>query len=102
MAASPVICEAIRQRALLEFHYHGHLRIVAPYCYGVSTRNSDVLRAIQIRGSSSTGNVVRPFGKLWTVADIVGLKRLEETFEPDDPNYNPNDTAMKRIYCRIE
>ena len=97
-----VICKAIRDRALLQFHYHGHIRVVAPYCYGVSTRGSEILRAIQIRGSSSSGRVGRPLGKLWTVADIVGLERLDETFTPDDPRYNPNDTAMKRIYCRIE
>ena len=102
MTTSSVICEAIRTHTLLEFHYHGHLRVVAPYCFGVSTRSSDVLRAIQIRGSSSSGKVGRPLGKLWTVGEIVGLRMLDETFQPNDPNYNPNDTAMKRIYCRIE
>jgi hypothetical protein len=51
MAGSNIICDAIRKRALLEFHYHGHL--------------------------------------------------LDETFAPDDPNYNPNDRAMKQIYCRV-
>jgi hypothetical protein len=25
-----------------------------------------------------------------------------ETFTADDPDYNPNDTAMKRVICRID
>ena len=95
-----LICEAIRRRALLEFRYHGRLRVVAPYCFGVSTRDSDVLRAIQVRGDSASGGA-RGFGKLWTVSEMVDLKRLDEHFTPDDPHYNPDDSAMKRIHCRI-
>ncbi len=67
-----LICEAIRKRVLLQFHYHGRLRVVAPYCFGVSARDADVLRAIQVRGQSSSGGGLG-FGKLWTVADMVGL-----------------------------
>jgi hypothetical protein len=99
MPASTIICEAISKRALLEFHYHGRLRIVAPYCHGLSTRDVDVLRAVQIRGLSASGG--RRFGKLWSVAEMVNLRPLDETFVPDDPDYNPNDEAMKKIYCRI-
>ncbi len=69
---------------------------------GISTRDADVLRAIQLRGSSSSGKVAKPFGKLWTVSEMVGLRVLDEPFTPNDPNYNPNDSAMKHIYCRIE
>lgn len=48
------ISEAIRRRALLQFRYNGHLRVVAPYCFGVSTRDVDSLRAVQVRGSSTS------------------------------------------------
>jgi hypothetical protein len=98
MARSNMICEAIRKRALLEFHYHGRLRVVAPYCHGISTRGVDVLRAIQVRGSSATGGL--GFGKLWIVAEMVDPRIMDETFAPDDPNYNPDDSGMKQIYCR--
>jgi hypothetical protein len=96
--ARQIICEAIRKRALLEFHYDGRLRVVAPYCCGVSTRDTDVLRAIQVRGSSASG---KGFGKLWTIDKMVDVHALNETFTPDDPNYNPDDSAMKQIYCRV-
>jgi len=95
-----MLCEAIRRRSLVQFTYHGYARVVAPYCHGISTRNSEVLRAVQVRGGSSSGGL--GLGKLWTVSEMVNPQILDETFTPDDSNYNPNDTAMKRICCRIE
>jgi hypothetical protein len=94
-----LVCEAIRKKALLEFKYKGHQRVVAPYCHGVSTRNLEVLRAIQVRGVSPSGG--QGVGKLWSVAEMVDPRVLDETFTPDDPNYNPDDTAMKQIHCRV-
>jgi hypothetical protein len=98
-ASATVICEAIRRQALLEFHYHGRLRVVAPYCHGVSTRGAEVLRAIQVRGLSASGRLGS--GKLWSVSDMVGVRILDETFKADDPNYNPHDSAMKQVHCRV-
>lgn len=94
-----LIQEAIRKRALLEFRYDGRLRVVAPYCYGVSTRGVEVLRAIQVRGDSASGGL--GFGKLWAVDKMIKPRMLDETFAPDDPNYNPSDLGMKQIYCCI-
>jgi hypothetical protein len=94
-----VICEAIRDRKLLQFHYHGKLRVVAPYCHGVSTRGSELLRAVQVRGASSSGGFGQ--GKLWTVGEMVGARVLDEPFAPNDPNYNPNDSAMSEIHCCV-
>jgi hypothetical protein len=94
-----IVAEAIGRRALLQFLYKGRLRVVAPYCLGVSTRGVEVLRAIQVRGSSASGGM--GFGKLWDVSEMVDLRILDEMFTPDDPNYNPNDSAMKEIRCRI-
>lgn len=97
--ASGTICEAIRRRALLRFSYHGLPRIVAPYCHGISRRDNEVLRAVQVRGESSSGGL--GFGKLWTVSDMVALHVLEETFTPNDPAYNPNDSGMKEVHCHV-
>jgi hypothetical protein len=94
-----LICEAIGKRVLLEFEYHGRVRVVAPYCCGISTRDVEVLRAIQVRGLSASNGL--GFGKLWAVAQMINLRILDETFAPDDPNYNPQDRGMKEIYCCI-
>lgn len=99
MAGNPIVCDAIRKRQLLEFRYHGKPRVVAPYCHGVSTRGVDVLRAVQVRGESGSGKL--GMGKLWALADMVGPRLLDETFTPNDPNYNPNDSAMTQIHCRV-
>jgi hypothetical protein len=94
-----LVCQAIRERRLLQFQYHGKLRIVAPYCHGLSTRGTEVLRGTQVGGSSgATGPGI---GKLWAVADMVDLRILDVPFLPTDPNYNPDDSAMREIHCRV-
>lgn len=95
-----LICTAIKGRRKLTFDYHGRHRIVAPYCFGISAKGSEVLRALQVGGSSSSGGY--GFGKLWSLDDMSNVQLSEQTFTPNDPNYNPNDSAMKQILCRIE
>jgi hypothetical protein len=29
------------------------------------------------------------------------VRTLAEAFVPDDPGYEPNDSAMERVHCRI-
>ena len=99
-ASADLICRAIRERRLLIFDYNSQSRVVAPYCYGLSTRDAEVLRAVQVGGASSSGGF--GFGKLWTVAQMKAMRLSDETFVANDPNYNPDDSAMKQIICRIE
>lgn len=96
----PLICQAIRQRRKLIFDYKGFRRIVAPYCYGISIADEEKLRAIQVGGGSNSGGY--GFGKLWTVSEMSRLELSDEHFAPNDPHYNPNDSAMKRVICRID
>lgn len=93
-----VICAAIRDRVLLEFDYDGLHRVVAPYCHGFTSKG-EVLRAIQVRGDSRSHG--SGFGKLWTVKKMLGLRRTEEAYVPDDPNYNPMDRAMTKVHCNV-
>jgi hypothetical protein len=102
MAATTLICEAIAAHFLLEFDYHGDHRIVAPYCHGLSARGLEVLRAVQFRRPGSTSKSGGfGFGKLWQVADIENVRAMPESFAPDDPDYNPNDSAMTQIHCSV-
>ncbi|HEY4241506.1 MAG TPA: hypothetical protein VGM88_16910 [Kofleriaceae bacterium] len=98
-AAHFAVCEAIASRARLAFRYHGLPRVVEPYCYGVSSAGKDVLRAVQVGGESKSGGF--GYGKLWVVADLRDAKVLPDRFAPTDPDYNPADTAMTRIYCFV-
>jgi hypothetical protein len=94
-----LICKAIGSRSLLAFDYDGRRRIVAPYCHGFGARGVEFLRAIQVGGGSRSGGF--GFGKLWTVSRMGAVRVSGDSFVPDDPSYNPNDSAMVRIHCRV-
>jgi hypothetical protein len=102
MTTSEMIHQAIRAHALLEFDYHGEHRIAAPYCYGVTPRGLNALRAVQLRRRNSTSKSGGfGFGKLWHEAEMEKVSVMSESFVPDDPNYNPNDSAFAQVLCRI-
>lgn len=94
------VCEAIRERRLLEFDYDGRRRVTAPYCHGVSTTGKESVRALQVGGATRPGGF--GFGKMWTIAKMANVRVSETPFVPDDPDYNPDDSAMAVIHCRIE
>ncbi len=94
-----LLCEAIGTRKLLAFSYEGLARVVAPYCHGFTRAGDEVLRAVQVRGASRSGHFGS--GKLWTVSKMRLVRTLEEGFVADDPDYEPNDSAMTRVHCRI-
>ncbi|HXU02955.1 MAG TPA: hypothetical protein VN903_18440 [Polyangia bacterium] len=89
------ICEAIAAQRLLTFDYLGFRRIVQPYCHGFTNTGEETLRAIEINGRG------RPFGKLWTVTKMANLQLADDNFAPNDPNYNPADSAMAEIHCCV-
>jgi hypothetical protein len=53
----------------------------------------------ELRGQSASGGL--GFGKLWFVSEMVDPRLLDEAFAPNDPNYNPDDSVMREIYCRV-
>ena len=93
------ICDAIRARRVLEFDYSGLHRVVHPYCHGTSSTGFETLRAVQVGGQSNSPPLTT--GKLWTVHKMSNLRVLDKTFTPDDPHYQPDDSAMATIHCRI-
>ncbi len=94
------ICEAIGAQRMLEFDYGGYHRVVQPYCHGFTRKGAETLRAVQVSSDGRSGG--RGFGKLWTVANMQNLRVAVETFEPDDPDYNPNDTALVEVHCCVK
>ena len=58
-----------------------------------------MIRAVQVGGSSRSGSF--GVGKLWNVAKMCEVRIADETFVPDDPDYNPDDTSFRRIHCRV-
>ena len=93
------ICSAIESKRIITFMYDRGLRKVEPYCYGVSAKVKEFLRAFQISGYSSSG--ISKGWKLFSVAKISNLKVLDEVFQKIRSEYNPNDSVMTRIFCRV-
>lgn len=94
-----IICSAIRSKQVIRFDYGGGLRILEPFCYGVSASGNELLRAYQIGGYSLSGE---PVGwKLFRVSGISNLAVTDKHFEGNRPGYNPGDPAMATIYCCV-
>jgi hypothetical protein len=95
------ICRAIRRCLTVQFVYEGRLRVVHPYCHGVTRTGHDALRAVQVGGASSSKSGFG-FGKLWTLAKMTQVRVLDRSFDPNDPHYNPDDSAFAHIHCRVQ
>ena len=94
------ICSAISAKQVIQFYYNGGTRLVEPFCYGVHRdTGNEVLRSYQVGGHSESGE---PVGwKLFRVAEISNLVVTDKHFTGVRDYYNPNDSAMKTIYCRV-
>jgi len=94
-----VICDAIRARRLLRFVYDGYERIVEPHLYGVTTAGNEAVRGYLVRGWSTSET--SPGWRMYLVDRMEGLAALAEPFLGPRSEYNPDDTQMVRVYCRI-
>jgi hypothetical protein len=93
------ICDAVAELAVIEFSYRGLSRIAEPYCHGISRAGNEVLRAYQVQGDSESND---PFGwRLYEVNQMSGLRKTDATFEPARLGYNPNDSQMTSIHCKV-
>ena len=93
------IIEAITNRRLLSFRYHGHPRLVEPHLLGVTTAGNLALSAYQVAGTSASGTT--PAWREFLVHEIRELETTEDSFEGTRPKYNPADTRMSRILAHL-
>ena len=101
------IINSIKNRNLVTVYYNGDdnggkgLRVIEPYCLGVSKAGNKVLRAWEVEGAShtsATGEQPLPGWRLFRL-DRMGNYSLDprENFNTPKPQYNPNDKGMKSI-----
>lgn len=92
------ICNAIRNKNLIEFYYNGGNRIVEPHCHGITTAGNEGLRAFQVSGYSSS----RKMGwKMFDIGKASDLSILDETFDNARYGYKRGDRGMSEIYCEL-
>ena len=89
-----MLVRAIEQKRRLRFLYNGRIRLVEPQCYGMGTKETELLRAHQLQG----GKQHEP---LFNVSKIANLEMLDEVFVRPGPNYKKNDSAMRIIFSQL-
>ena len=93
-----LICRAIAGKLILQFKYDGRSRVVEPFACGLNAAGNYVLRGFQIRGSDKT----KPL--CWRVYELSAISQLSVTqhaFKAKREGYDPADSAMTEIFCRI-
>ena len=95
----PVICRAIRKKAVIQFDYHGTARTVEPQSHGINWAKNEVIRGIQTNPRSPSGKLIE--GKLYKVSEMTDLKETGESFSQPGPHFNPNDRGMIYVHCSL-
>lgn len=94
-----LICNAIGARRLLRFIYEGYERIVEPHLYGINSASHEMLSAYLVGGWSASRP--EPGWRNYLVRDMHDIHALAAPFDGPRPGYNPDDAAMRQIYCGI-
>lgn len=91
------IINAIKNQNVITFDYEGESRTVEPHCYGLTTKGNEAIRAYQIDGYSSSGELT---WKMYTLSKADNIEVLDETFEVRG-DYKKGDKGMSRIFAEI-
>lgn len=90
-----IVCDAIGKRLTLSFVYSGSQRTVEPHILGYDRGGDLTLSAWQVSGGSGQG---------WRDFHFVKMTAIVATgtcFSAPRPGYNPNDSTLSRIICRL-
>jgi hypothetical protein len=94
------ICDAIRTRRLLRFVYDGYERVVEPHVYGVNSAGNEALSAWLVSGWSKSEP--DPGWRMYLVTEMRDVTATAEAFGGARPGYNPDDSRMEQVYCRLD
>lgn len=89
------ICDAIGKRSTLSFMYSGSQRTVEPHILGYDRGGDLTLSAWQVSGGSGQG------WRDFHLAKMTAIVATGTQFSDSRPGYNPNDTTLDRIVCRL-
>jgi hypothetical protein len=95
-----LICDAIRTRSLLRFIYDGYERVVEPHLYGINSANHEMLSCWLVGGWSASE--AAPGWRNYLVREMHDIQVLAEKFDGARAGYNPEDTRMGQVFCRLE
>ncbi len=92
-----VICQAIKEKRLLELHSDGHAYQVAPHVYGIDTGGDELLTCYQVWGGSS-GEPAQ--WRTLRLAEISQVTLMSKRFAPH-PERQRMDGAIARVFCQV-
>ncbi len=93
-----LIRAALRERRLLEFRYHDHVRRVEPHALGQLRDGVRVLLAWQVAGGSRSEPP--PGWRNFLLTDIKDLQAAAEQFTPR-ADYRPEKTKLRVILAEV-
>jgi hypothetical protein len=88
------LVRAIRERRVVSFEYNGRARVVEPQCYGVGSKGTELLRALQVQDRETKE-------ALFDVAKMHDLCILDRRFVDPGQHYRPNDSAMVTVFAQL-
>jgi hypothetical protein len=95
-----LICDSIRERKIIEFHYEGGIRVVEPHCCGLHRdTGKEVLIGYQTGGHTRSGGV--PDWRVYEVSNISGLKVTDISFLGPRSGYDPEDPRISEVFCKL-
>jgi hypothetical protein len=90
-----VICQAIREKRLLELHFDGQSRRVAPHIYDIDAAGDELLSCYQVWGDGA------PAGWMsLRLAEISELRLTSKRFAPR-PEHQRSEGAIARVFCQV-
>jgi hypothetical protein len=93
-----LLCDAIRNRQLVRFEYHGGLRTVEPHVFGLNSNGEEVLSGFQQYGFSRSH--APHHWKQFKVSEMESFEVLPKMFSGPRPGYH-GDLHVKDVICSI-
>ena len=90
--------QALVERRVVQFKYHGYSRRVEPHALGRVTGDRSALLGWQVSGGSASEPP--PGWRTFVVGEIEGLKLSRRTFVPR-ADYHPEKTRLKPIAAEV-
>ncbi len=97
--AAITIRQALKERRVVTFTYHGYARTVEAHALGKSADGKAALLAWQTGGGSQTEPL--PGWRTFLLADIMGLTLAETTFAKPRPDYHKGGRGLKAVEAEV-
>ena len=92
-----LICQAIREKRVLELQHDGQTFRVAPHIYGIDAAGDELLSCYELWGAADGAAAG---WKSFRLTEISQLMLTSKRFAPR-PEHQRADGAIARVFCRV-